>query len=44
MDAGKVLNDAELEELTRNTLHQLCVQPLETVAGSDILHAAISSE
>ncbi|KAG0708371.1 kinase-like domain-containing protein [Suillus ampliporus] len=36
-------NKATLERLTKDHLNRLCVQPLKDVAGSDILHATVST-
>ncbi|KAG0704220.1 hypothetical protein DFH29DRAFT_1038579 [Suillus ampliporus] len=35
-------DETSLEELKRDTLNNLCIQPLKDVAGSDILHATVS--
>ncbi|KAG0707175.1 hypothetical protein DFH29DRAFT_897343 [Suillus ampliporus] len=44
-EAVQVSGDAEPEELTKNTLRQLCFKSLEASAvGSDIPHVAVSAE
>ncbi|KAG1792038.1 uncharacterized protein HD556DRAFT_1444824 [Suillus plorans] len=42
-DAGESCDEVALEELKVNTLDKLCIQPLKEAAGSDILHATVST-
>ncbi|KAG1798753.1 hypothetical protein EV424DRAFT_1518830 [Suillus variegatus] len=42
-DAGESCDEVTLEDLKVNTLDKLCIQPLKEAAGSDILHATVST-
>ncbi|KAG0701062.1 hypothetical protein DFH29DRAFT_1000552 [Suillus ampliporus] len=36
-------DEAALDRLKKDTLNNLCIQPLQDIAGSDILHATVST-